>query len=364
MTARRAALGLALVALFLYPLGASTYYAGHMLRWFAYGLAVLGLNLLFGYAGLLSFGHSLFLAAGAYTAAALGSVLGVRALEVWLLAAAGVAAALAVPIGWLCVRHVRIYFAMLTLAFAMLLHSFLLKFYHLTGGDEGMRVVRPVLLGLDLDGVAQPVFLTRHYYYYAAVVFVLLTLTMARLVRSPLGLCLRAVRDNPEKAAALGVPVLRYRWTAFVVSAAYAGVGGALLAPTTGQVDPSLAYWTHAGTLVFMTLLGGFGHFLGPVVGALVFIHLQDQVMSWMPYWRLVFGAILALVVIALPGGLASLGAAWPPAARRARPEPAGAGEPPAAPAAPGPAVERPGMPGGAAGRAFGTGVDGSPPGS
>jgi branched-chain amino acid transport system permease protein len=92
-----------------------------------------------------------------------------------------------------------------------------------------------------------------------------------------------------------------------MISAVYAGVGGALLAPPTGNVDPTLAYWTHSGNLVFMILLGGFGHFWGPLLGAFAFIYLQDLVMSVVPYWRLVFGALLALIVIAAPGGLMGL---------------------------------------------------------
>jgi branched-chain amino acid transport system permease protein len=127
---------------------------------------------------------------------------------------------------------------------------------------------------------------------------------MWRIVHSPFGLCLRTIRDNPTKAEALGVGVTRYRWYAFVISAVFAAVGGALLAPPTGNVDPTLAYWTHSGNLVFMVLLGGFASFFGPVLGAFVFIFLQDAVMSVVPYWRLVFGAILAAIVIFAPGGL------------------------------------------------------------
>jgi branched-chain amino acid transport system permease protein len=100
------------------------------------------------------------------------------------------------------------------------------------------------------------------------------------------------------------VSVTRYRWYAFVISAVFAAVGGALLGPPTGNVDPTLAYWTHSGNLVFMALLGGFASFFGPVLGAFVFIFLQDTVMSVVPYWRLVFGAILAVIVIFAPGGL------------------------------------------------------------
>jgi branched-chain amino acid transport system permease protein len=138
---------------------------------------------------------------------------------------------------------------------------------------------------------------------------------MWRLVHSPFGLCLRAVRDNPVKAESLGLSVARYRWAAFVISAVYAAVGGALLGPPTGNVDPTLAYWTHSGNLVFMTLLGGFASFFGPIAGAFVFIYLQDWVMSVVPYWRLVFGAILAIVVIVAPGGLLGVftrGRPWP----------------------------------------------------
>jgi branched-chain amino acid transport system permease protein len=114
----------------------------------------------------------------------------------------------------------------------------------------------------------------------------------------------------------LGISVPRYRWSAFVISAVYAAVGGALLGPPTGNVDPTLAYWTHSGNIVFMTLLGGFTSFFGPLLGAFVFIYLQDFVMSIVPYWRLVFGALLAAIVIFAPGGLmgvlARRGAAMP----------------------------------------------------
>jgi branched-chain amino acid transport system permease protein len=126
-------------------------------------------------------------------------------------------------------------------------------------------------------------------------------------VHSPFGLALKTIRDNPVKAETLGTSVARYRWCAFVISGVYAGVGGALLATPTGNVDPTLAYWTHSGNIVFMTLLGGFANFLGPLVGAFVFIYLQDYVMSVVSFWRLVFGAILAVLVIAAPEGLMGL---------------------------------------------------------
>ena len=306
MSAR--ALGpLAAVALLAAPWIAPRYHLTLLLPAFAYGVALLGLNLLFGTTGLLSFGHALFVALGAYTAAALTSGLGVLHLEAILAAAAAAAAAVAVPIGLLCVRYVKIYFGMLTLAFGMLFYSFLFKFYTVTSGDEGIRVLRPLLLGRAFGDLGKVEFLIGPFYYYALALLAVAALVMWRIVSSPFGLCLRAIRENPDKAAYLGVSVRRYRFYAFVIAAVFGAVGGAMLAVPTGLADPLLAYWTHSGNLVFMLLLGGFDHFLGPLVGALVFILLQDQVMSLTAYWRFVFGAILAVVVIFAPRGLLGL---------------------------------------------------------
>ena len=301
------ALVAALAAALALPRLAPAYHVTLMLPFMAYGVALLGLNLLFGYTGLVSFGHALFLGIGAYTGAFLTTHTRVRSIEVILLAAGLVAAAAAAPVGALCVRYVKIYFGMLTLAFGMLFYTFVLKFYHLTGGDEGMRFLRPSLLGQAMPELSKTAYLVGPYYYYSLAVLVLAAALMWRIVHSPFGLCLRTIRDNPLKAESLGLSVPRYRWYAFVISAVYAAGGGVLLAVPTGNVDPTLAYWTHSGNLVFMTLLGGFASFFGPIAGALVFIYLQDTVMSLFPYWRLVFGAILAALVIFAPTGLAGL---------------------------------------------------------
>ena len=303
----RLALGAVVLAILVLPRVVPVYYALLMLPFMAYAVVLLGLNLLFGYTGLVSFGHALFIGIGAYTGAFLTTYTRVRALEAILLVAAVLGAAVAALVGALCVRYVKIYFGMLTLAFGMVFYTFLLKFYRLTGGDEGMRVLRPTLLGLDWGAIPKIEYLAGPYYYYSLAVLALATLLMWRIVRSPFGLCLRTVRDNPAKAEAIGIGVTRYRWCAFVISAVYAAVGGALLGPPIGNVDPTLAYWTQSGNIVFMTLLGGFASFFGPVVGAFVFIFLQDAVMSVFPYWRLIFGAILAVVVVFAPGGLMGL---------------------------------------------------------
>jgi len=310
----RLVLGAAVVAVALAPLVAPTYHVLLMLPFMAYAVVLLGLNLLFGYAGLLSFGHALFIGIGAYAGAFLTGPLKVRSLEVILLAAGGLGALVAAPVAALCVRYVKIYFGMLTLAFGMVFYTFVLKFYRLTGGDEGLPFLRPALLGWSLEAMPKTDYLVGPYYYYSLAVLSVAALCMWRIVHSPFGLCLKTIRDNPAKAESLGIDVTRYRWLAFMLSAVYAAVGGALLGPPTGNVDPTLLYWTHSGNIVFMTLLGGFASFFGPVLGAFVFIYLQNWVMSVVPYWRLVFGAILAAIVIFAPGGLMGL------AARRRRP--------------------------------------------
>ncbi len=300
-------LGVVSAAILVLPLVVPPYYVTLMLPFMAYGVVLLGFNLLFGYTGLVSFGHALFIGIGAYTGAVLTTKLGVRHMELILPAAALAATLAAAPVGALCVRYVKIYFGMLTLAFGMVFYTFLLKFYRLTGGDEGMRMLRPSLFGSEWAGFNKTAYLVGPYYYFSLAVLVLATLVMWRIVGSPFGLCLKTIRDNPLKAESLGVSVPRFRWYAFMISAVYAAVGGALLAPPTGNVDPTLAYWTHSGNVVFMVLLGGFASFFGPLVGAFAFIFLQDTVMSVFPYWRLIFGAMLAFIVIFAPGGLMGL---------------------------------------------------------
>lgn len=292
-----------IVILALLPFIASPYALLLMLPFIGYGIALLGFNLLFGSTGLLSFGHALFLGVGAYTAAVMTSKFGILNFELLVLVAALVSALTSLVVGTLCVRYTKIFFGMLTLAFGMLFHSFLFKFYSITGGDQGMRVLRPLLLGMEWRG-GKTAFLTGPFYYYALLLFALLGLAMWRITQSPFGLHLRAIRENAGKAAYVGVEIFRMRLAAFVISAVYGGIGGTILAVTTGLADPELAYWTHSGNLVFMAVLGGSGTFAGPAIGALAFVVLQDVVMSITQYWRFVMGAVLVLLVLFMPQGL------------------------------------------------------------
>jgi branched-chain amino acid transport system permease protein len=307
-------------ALALVPLAAPPYYASLMIPFFAYAIALLGFNLLFGYTGLLSFGHAMFIGFGAYGAAVMAGVLGVKYFEVVLVVVMLIAMAAAVPIGMLCVRYVGIFFGMLTLAFGMLFHSFLFKFYHLTGGDSGMRVPRMKILGLDFAQYNKIELLAGPFYYYCLALLVIAGLAMSRIVHSPFGLHLMAIRDNAQKAEFLGVHVRRFRLVAFVISAGFAAAGGAILGLRIGIADPELVYWTQSGQLVFMAVLGGFANFFGPIVGALAFTILQDQLQSLTQYWRFILGAILAAIVIGFPAGIAGIAETLARRAVRRRP--------------------------------------------
>lgn len=298
---------LALGLLAAFPMLGQPYYITLVLPAFAYCIALLGFNLLFGGAGLLSFGHALFVAIGAYGAAVLSSELGVKSFELVLLISGLVAVLAAVPVALVSVRYVRIFFGILTLAFGMLFHSFLFKFYHITGGDTGIRVLRPSLLGMEFEEIGKTAFLIGPFYYYCLALLVVMGMLMWRLVHSPFGLHLAAIRENPRKAEYLGVRVRRFRFLAFLISAFYCAVGGVILAINTGQADPELAYWTHSGDLVFMTVLGGFANFFGPLVGAFTFIFLKSELMGATQYWRFFLGLTLVFIVVLFPRGLMGL---------------------------------------------------------
>jgi branched-chain amino acid transport system permease protein len=283
------------------------YYVGLMIPFFGYAIALLGFNLLFGYTGLLSFGHAMFLGFGAYGAAVMSGVFGVKSFELVLVAVMLGSALVALPIAFLCARYVGIFFGMLTLAFGMLFYSFLFKFYHLTGGDSGMRVPRMNILGLTFERYNKIEFLAGPFYYYCLGLLIIAGFLMWRIEHSTFGLHVKTNRDNARKAADLGVHVPRLRVAAFEISAAFCAVGGAILAFPVGLADPELVYWTQSGQLVFMGVLGGFSNFFGPIIGALTYTLLQDQLQSLTEYWRSMLGVILALIVIGFPEGIAGL---------------------------------------------------------
>lgn len=296
-----ATLGVAMVL----PYVLDPYYLSLALPFMAYAIVLLGFNFLFGFGGLLSFGGAFFVAVGAYAAAFFPRIFGVAALEGMIFFAVAVALVVSIPVALISCRFTGIFFGMLTLSFGMIFHSFLMKFYSLTGGETGLLVAQPTLFGVDYSNLDRLKFLGGPFYYYCIFLLAVTYLLMYRLINSPFGLHLMAARDNETKATYLGVRIYRVRTIAFVVAAVYGAVGGVVLAVNTGLADPEMAYWTHSGQLVFMTVLGGYQMLVGPIIGALVFTLLQDQLQSVTQYWRLWMGVVLATLVIVAPGGIA-----------------------------------------------------------
>lgn len=300
------AYGLIFIALLFIPRLLSI----HDLMLFEYGLTfaivALGFNLLLGYTGLLSFGHGAYFAAGAYTVAMIGKYYPeAYALEILIPAALLFSLLVSIIFGFLCVRHTKIFFSILTLSLSMLLFALIFKLYHITGGSDGLHVPIPTLFGISFEGVRRPAFLSGAYYYFLLFIFALSFLIMKGIVSSPFGKALQAIRDNEVRAELIGIRVRRYRLYAFSISGLYVGLGGALWSFVNGHVTADLSHWVFSGEIVYMTLLGGFGIFEGPVIGAILFTYLKLYAMGNTEYWMFVIGATLIALVLLLPNGVA-----------------------------------------------------------
>ena len=271
----------------------------------AYGLLAMSLNLLVGLTGLVSFGHAAYFATGAY---AFGLLMqsGKVSIPVAFVATIAGTAVLALVIGAICVRLKEIYFAFITLAFQMFIHSIILTWVSLTGGDQGLRggIPRPVLLGIDLnDG--------RVLYTFCVLVFIACVMIMRQVWQSPFGYTLRMIRDNPARANFLGVNVARVKLGIFVIAGAIASVAGILLALFVSGAYPEFGFWTTSGEAIFMIMLGGTQLFLGPLVGALLLQLLNHFVTVYTEYHGLVLGSVILLIVLGLRQGVADYVMEW-----------------------------------------------------
>jgi branched-chain amino acid transport system permease protein len=274
----------------------------------AYGLvmaiAALGFNLLLGYTGLLSFGHSAYFGVGAYSVALMVKYLGTTSMELFLLGAIVGSVLITALFGTVCVRYTRIFFGILTLALSQVLWSLAFKFFWVTGGTDGLRVPTPTLLGMATGKGDKIAFLAHAYYYYVLVIFFACVALMWVIVNSPFGKALQAIRDNEVRAEFVGIQVWRYRWVAFLVSGVFTGLAGALWVPLNGLTTPDVLYWQFSGEIVFMTVLGGFRSFGGPIVGAIVFNYLKTFAVGYTVYWQLFLGVVLVVLVLSLPTGI------------------------------------------------------------
>jgi branched-chain amino acid transport system permease protein len=281
-----------------------------------FAIAALGFNLLLGYTGLLSFGHSAYFGMGAYAVAFVVKYLGITSMELFLLAGILASALVTALFGFVCVRYTRIYFSILTLALSQVLWSLAFKFFWVTGGTDGLRVPTPTLLGVSIGaGQDKMTFLAHRYYYYVLVIFLVAVALMWVIVHSPFGKALQAIRDNEIRAEFVGVQVWHYRWVAFLISGVFTGLAGALWVPLNGLTTPDILHWSFSGEIVFFTVLGGFSTFAGPIVGAVVFNYLKTFAVGYTVYWQMFLGVVLVTLVMALPTGImgmaARLGQKW-----------------------------------------------------
>ncbi len=295
-----------LLVLILIPGFVETYQVQLLIYGLIAAIAALGFNLLLGYTGLLSFGHSAYFGIGAYAVAFVVQYLGPHSMEFYILIGIPAVAIISALFGYICVRHTQIFFGILTLAISQVVYSLALKLYWETGGSDGLRVPRPALL-LGLLSFSGPrgfqQFITS-YYYYVLAVFVVCVVLMWVIVHSPFGKTLQAIRDNEVRARFLGIRIRRFRWIAFLVSGTFTGLAGILWVPLNGLTTPDVLYWTFSGEIVFTALLGGFRNFTGPIVGGLVFTYLKTYAVATTEYWQLLLGVVLVTLVLVLPTGI------------------------------------------------------------
>jgi branched-chain amino acid transport system permease protein len=269
--------------------------------WALFAIAV---DLLLGFTGLLSFGHAAFWGTAAY-ATGLVAVHTGAPFPLAVLAGALAAAVLAVPIGYLSVKRTGIYFAMVTLAFAQMVYFIANQWRGVTGGENGLQGIPRDFFGVDLS---DPFF-----FYYAALPLVLLGVFAAwRIVRSPFGRVLVAIRDNPARAEAIGYPVARYKLLAFVLSATLAGLAGGLHAVGHGLATLGDAHWTTSGKVVLIVVLGGIGTLWGSALGAVLVVQLEDFLASaGFDGIGIVTGAVFVAVVLLFRRGMWGTATLW-----------------------------------------------------
>ena len=269
-----------------------------VIRCSAYGLFATSLNLLVGYTGMISFGHGMFFGIGAYSFGLIMQRIGVP-IPVAFVATLAITAVIAAIIGAICVRLKEIYFAFVTLAFQMLIHSTILSWASFTGGDQGLRggIPRPPFLGIDLSNQT-------HLYLASCALLVLGLLAMRQIAQSPFGYTLRMIRDNPVRASFIGIDVWRAKLTVFVLAALFASMGGMVMALFVSGAYPEFAYWTISGEGIFINMLGGVTTFLGPMVGSVLLLVLNDTVTRLTEYHGIVLGIVILFFAIGLRKGL------------------------------------------------------------
>jgi len=294
-------LGAFIIFLFILPLFSGDYILYMVMRMAILCLLSYSVNLLLGNTGLLSFGQAGFYACGAY---ACGKVLLAGAsLLPGIIIGVAVAAIGAIILGFFCVRHTAIYFAMLTLAFGMMIFSLTQKWVNFTGGDDGLIGIPRASLNffyifsVKMDSIPA-------YYYFVIVATLIAIYILYRILNSPLGLIFQGIRDSETRVSFVGISVRKSRLICFTIAGMYAGLGGALFAPLEQTITPSTSHWITSTDPIIATLLGGMYSFSGPIVGSVVYFLLKDIIVRFTMNWMLILGTIIIILVLAFRGGV------------------------------------------------------------
>jgi len=300
-TARALTLTVGFLALALVPMAAALlnqpFYLDLVRRIMIFAIAAVSLDLILGFGGMVSFGHAAFLGVGAY-AVAIPAYYGIHSGFVQWPLAFGLSGLIALLIGAVSLRTSGVYFIMITLAFAQMLYYLGISI-NAWGADDGMRLARRSQFGGAVD-LGNP-----YVFYY--VVFGLLVLLLwlgHRLIHARFGMVIRAARSNEPRLRAVGFATFRYKLAAFVLAGAVGGLAGALLTNQTEYLTPSYMHWTRSGDIMVMVILGGMGTLFGPVLGAIVFLLLEDVLAAWTVHWQVVLGPLLVLIVLYARRGL------------------------------------------------------------
>ena len=297
--------GLLIVAAFVVPFVVPNYQVSLVIEIFLLAMFAMSLNLLMGYTGYVSFGHGAFFATSAY---ATGLTLLHVTTSAWAAMLIGIlsAAIIAVPIGYFSLKRTGIYFAMLTLAFSQILHVLVVNnFMGLTGGSDG-------LTGLPRGNFAIPgVFgfqpTQMGYYYLLLALLVGSYFLMDRIVNSPFGAVMIAIRENENRAKHAGYDVDHFKLITFVTSAVFGGLAGALYMPFYQVLSPGIFFWDFSGEAIVMVLVGGMGTLAGPGLGALLFVALRELVSPFLADWHMVLGVVFIVFILFLPNGMISI---------------------------------------------------------
>ena len=267
-------------------------------------LFAVSLNLLLGTTGLVSFGHVAYFGVGAYVCGILMKTYGVPFSLAF--PAAGLGAALfALVAGFFCVRLIKLYFAMLTLAFSQIVWAIAYKWNDVTGGDQGLpEIPYPNLDWMSAIPGCGDLSIGDRFYLLSLVLVAISLAVLHRVVRSPFGRVLTTIRDNPERAAFLGINVRLYQLAAFVVAGGFAGLAGALYGIFSRGVFADYVFWSKSAEILIMTILGGVGYFWGPPVGAAALVWLNQIITDYTQYWSFVLGAVLLVLLFGFPGGI------------------------------------------------------------